>query len=236
MTVNWQSYWNGRAAVAEADIDDLLIQVGKTQFGVPVGTDQLALLAEHVAATVPLEPTSNGLDLGCGNGLLTARLATRAHRIIGLDYSAALLETARVLNAAPNITYQKADLREVSGVVLPAGPYHVAWSVEVVQNLDPASLTRLLRWLATVMTPEFRFLASGIPDRARIHSFYNTPDRWQLHLDNEAAGREQLGRWWTREEITRAAAEAGVAVEIQPLPEGYYTSHYRFDALFRGAA
>lgn len=235
MSLNWQSYWTGRPDVVDASIDEMLVQVGKTQFGAPVESQQLEVLVAHLAAAVPLNASSSALDLGCGNGLITARLATRVQRVVGLDYSQTLLGTARAYSAAANIAYLQADLRDMSDVALPAGQHDAAWSVEVVQNLDPADLTRLLRWLATVMAPGFRFLASGIPDSARIRNFYNTPERWQLHLDNEAAGRENMGRWWSREEITEAATAAGVAVEILSLPDAYYTSHYRFDALFRGA-
>lgn len=232
MSRDWQAYWGGRTAVADGT-DDLLIQVGKTQFGVPIGSDQIELLVEHVAASLAIDPAAGALDLGCGNGLVTARLAPRLGRIVGLDYSEAMLATARAGNGAPNLTYEQADLRNAATLRLPSGPFHVAWSIEVVQNLDPASLTKLLSWLSGVMAPGFRFLASGIPDGERIGNFYNTPERWQLHLDNEAAGREAMGRWWSRAEITAAAAQAGVAVEFRALPAAYYTSHYRFDALFR---
>lgn len=234
MSLDWDAYWSGRSTVVDAGVDDLLIQVGKTQFGEPVGADQLALLVGHLADTLPMGPDRDAIDLGCGNGLVTSLIAPRLRTVVGLDYSAALLDTARARNAADNITYRRADLRDASAVVLPGDGYQLAWSVEVVQNLDPESLSGLLRWLRGVMAPGFHFLASGIPDDDRIRDFYNTPDRWQHHLDLAAEGREPMGRWWTREEIAAAAADAGVAVEFRRLPEGYYTSHYRFDALFRG--
>lgn len=234
MSFDWQAYWGGRTAVADGT-DDLLIQVGKTQFGVPVGSEQVELLVEHVGASLAVDPTAGALDLGCGNGLVTALLAPRLARVVGLDYSDAMLATARTANGAPNVTYQQVDLRNIAGVNLAAGPYQLAWSIEVVQNLDPESLAKLLSWLSDVMVPGFRFLASGIPDAERIRNFYNTPERWQVHLDNEAAGREAMGRWWSRAEITEAADRAGVTAEFRALPGDYYTSHYRFDVLFQGA-
>lgn len=47
------------------------------------------------------------LDLGCGNGALTKRLAERGVRAIGLDASAELLETART--HYPDLTFVRDD-------------------------------------------------------------------------------------------------------------------------------
>ena len=236
MSLDWREYWAGRPAATDvADLDELLRQIGKTQFGVPVGAEQLDLLVAHLADSLGVDAASNGVDLGCGNGVVTRRLAERLGRVVGFDYSAALLQTAQTHNAAPNVAYRSADLTEATQLVLPEGRFDVAWSVEVVQNLDPASLTALLRRLREVLSPGFRFLASGIPDIARIRAFYDTDERWAWHLENESAGREQMGRWWSADELAGVAAAAGVEVEIRPLPVAYYTSHYRFDALFTGA-
>jgi SAM-dependent methyltransferase len=233
---DWQAYWQSRGAPADPSLADLLVQVSKTRFGAPVDPSQLQTLTDHIARRLPLKDTARGLDLGCGNGLVTARLAPRLALVVGLDYSESLLETARRSHAGTNVSYVQADLRDpAAATLLPEAPFDVAWTVEVVQNLDPVSLRDLLRWLVTVMTEDFRFLASGIPDRARIRNFYDTPERWDWHLANEAAGEEQMGRWWLTDEIIDAARDVGLVAEIGSLPEDYYTSNYRFDALIRAA-
>jgi trans-aconitate methyltransferase len=232
---DWQTYWQSRRAPADPSLGDLLVQVSKTRFGAPVDPSQLQKLTDHIASRLPLTRTTRGLDLGCGNGLVTALLAPRLATIVGLDYSEALLETARRAHATPHVSYVQADLRDLSSTPLPEAAFDVAWSVEVLQNLDPASLRDLLSWLVKAMTDDFRFLASGIPDRARIRAFYDTPERWDHHLAKEAAGEEQMGRWWFAEEIVEVAGDVGLTVEIGSLPDDYYTSSYRFDALFRPA-
>jgi len=232
MSLNWPEYWAQRPRTATGDLDDLLAQVGKTQLGKPVEAAQVDVLVEHLAGTLALTSSDRALDLGCGNGLLTARLAPRVAEVVGLDYSAALLEDAATHSSAPNIGYRQADLRAASAISLPPGPWTAAWSVEVVQNLDPASLVELLRFLADAMSDDMRFLASGIPDQARIRSFYDTEERWSLHLENERNGREQMGRWWEKAELEDAAAQAGLSVRFVALPSSYYTAHYRTDALF----
>ncbi|MEV4241607.1 methyltransferase domain-containing protein [Nocardia sp. NPDC049737] len=50
-------------------------------------------------------PGDRVLDIGCGTGYLTRRLASVAATVVGLDPSAAVLERARRITAEPNCTY-----------------------------------------------------------------------------------------------------------------------------------
>jgi len=47
------------------------------------------------------------LDLGCGNGALTAQLAEQGMQVVGMDASAAMLERARQMH--PKLTFMQAD-------------------------------------------------------------------------------------------------------------------------------
>jgi len=232
MSFDWKSYWAERPPLRSGALDEALIQVGKTQLGKPVAASQLDVLVAHVVETLDLKRESRGVDLGCGNGLVTRALAARIGYAVGFDYSPTLLDAARLHFAESNVAYRQADLRQMKGVELPGGEFDAAWSIEVLQNLDPDSLTGLLQWLADAMPQRFRFLASGIPDIGRIRAFYNTDERWQRHLESARAGREQMGYWWHTDELATAAGRAGLNVRFHHLPPEYYTAHYRIDALF----
>jgi SAM-dependent methyltransferase len=52
------------------------------------------------------------LDLGCGPGLYTSRLARLGHRCVGIDYSPASIAYARAEADGPACRYELADLRE----------------------------------------------------------------------------------------------------------------------------
>jgi SAM-dependent methyltransferase len=57
---------------------------------------------------------SNVLDLGCGPGLYTARLAHLGHRCTGIDFSPASIEYARQNSPGTSCTYVQADVRNAS--------------------------------------------------------------------------------------------------------------------------
>ncbi len=80
--------------------------------------------------TVLPERGGDALDLGCGPGRHAALLAERFEHVLAVDLSPAMIDVARRKRAAPNITYEVADLANVTGqfdlVVTSATLHHVA--------------------------------------------------------------------------------------------------------------
>ena len=66
------------------------------------GSDMVALLAPAAGETI--------VDLGCGTGHLTAKIAESGARVIGIDSSPAMIGQAR--QNFPKLTFQLADARE----------------------------------------------------------------------------------------------------------------------------
>src|SRR4051794_36342832 len=59
------------------------------------------------------EHCRNALDIGCGTGAFTRRLARRAERAIGIDLSPEMVRMARESSAGyPNAEYRVADVQE----------------------------------------------------------------------------------------------------------------------------
>lgn len=67
------------------------------------GTDVLELLTPHEDERI--------LDLGCGTGELTKRIATDAEEVVGLDNSAEMIETAQA--EVPECSFVQEDARTV---------------------------------------------------------------------------------------------------------------------------
>jgi ArsR family transcriptional regulator len=97
-------------------------------YGRTFGTEALLAL---------LPPSWTVADLGCGTGALTAALAPRVRRVIGVDRSAAMLQAARKRTAGlRNVELHEADLGELP---LDAGSADAALLVLVLAYVaDPA--------------------------------------------------------------------------------------------------
>ncbi len=93
-----------------------------------------------------LKPASRVLDLGCGPGLYTHRLAGRGHDCVGLDFSPASIAYAEAQARADGLTaqYHLADVREaVFGegfdfVMMIFGEFNVFRETEAVNILNKA--------------------------------------------------------------------------------------------------
>lgn len=80
---------------------------------------------------------SDVLEIGCGTGKNTEFLRTKAGRLIGADFSAAMLEKARAKITAENVEFRQLDLREDWG--FPANRFDLlvcSLALEHFENLD----------------------------------------------------------------------------------------------------
>lgn len=98
-----------------------------------------------LVAQVPADAPASVVDLGCGPGQLTARLADRwqSARIVGVDSSPEMTARANQ-HAGPRVSFQTGDLRE----------WHPDTPVDVIIS------NATLQWL-----PEHRALLPGLVDR-----------------------------------------------------------------------
>jgi len=62
-----------------------------------------------------ITPKSIGLDLGCGTGILTIKIASKVKKIIGLDISKAMIAEAQATNNKANASFNVADISKKSG-------------------------------------------------------------------------------------------------------------------------
>jgi len=69
--------------------------------------DFVAKYGEGLLALLPENPAQAILDLGCGTGTLTAQLAARGSRVIGVDSARPMVERARA--QYPELTFQVCD-------------------------------------------------------------------------------------------------------------------------------
>jgi SAM-dependent methyltransferase len=148
-----------RSQTVQAGYDALAPRFG--EWGAQIEGDPWERFLEELAGR--LAEGARVLDLGCGNGTKTARLAPR-FEVVGVDLSEEQLRLARA--AVPEATFLRGDFAELD---FPAGSFDGVTAfysiVHVPRNEHPALFGKILRWL----TPGGFFLASmshrGGPDR-----------------------------------------------------------------------
>ncbi len=95
---------------------------------------------------LPIESGQTVLDLGCGPGLVSARLATRCASVIGIDREADFLEAAR-RHCPAKCGFVEADLAELDSLEL--RPANGMWS-SFTAAYFPAFEPVLASWAACV--------------------------------------------------------------------------------------
>jgi trans-aconitate methyltransferase len=104
---------------------------------------------------LPLPAGARILDVGCGPGEpITADLARRGFRLIGLDASERMLELAR--RAVPAATFLLGDMRTAD----PAGPFDALVAWDSVFHIPRAEHRRVFARFRSWLCPRGRLLVS----------------------------------------------------------------------------
>jgi len=231
---DWRVHWN---AVGEwAGPLDFMEQVKRTVCGQPMSASQVVLSAEVARTALDLDQSDIVLDLGCGNGLVTIRLAEACRAVYAVDYSQDLIEIARRHYAAPNLTYVHCEATELTAAQLDnLRPSKVAM-IAGLQYFTVAMLERLLATIGTLTDGSAPVFFSDVPDVDHIQDFYNTPARWAYYEQQRAMGTEPMGTWWDRRHLAELLRSAGYAAEFRRQAANRYAAYYhRFDLLARPA-
>lgn len=197
----------------------------------------------HVLAS-PM-PSGRGLDLGCGDGLLTRIVAERAgwDHIVGIDADAAEAQLARRLGI-----YRTVHVASAAAIPEPDSSFDWVFSNSVLEHID--AIHDVLREVARVLAPSgsFVFTVPGehfhaclrgpllpwqpragyldLVDRRTFHLRYWTAREWERHLDTHGmdivASTEymtvaEVQRWENVARFTSGVLFAAAAGRAQPI-------------------
>jgi trans-aconitate methyltransferase len=143
--------------------------------------DKHAFVWRHGVSLVDLldpKPGERILDLGCGTGHLTAKIAATGARVVGLDHSAEMLAQARA--AYPEQEFIQGDARDFGF----AEPFDAVYSNAVLHWVRPPEA--VVRCVRDALRPRGRFVAElgGSGNVRRIeHAMRAAAERLNLRLD-----------------------------------------------------
>lgn len=230
---DWRNFWRQRAAVGDSDLATELSEVGKTVLGQPISEAQLGAIVASICEALNLTGDDEVADLGCGNGLITARVFPHVRKLAAFDISEALISAALSRHNSDGLIYETADICSLMFSSAALRNVRKVYLYEVAQHLTTDEF-------ATVLSNAFgggrvEILFSGsMPDADRLENFYDTPERMALYRRNVAANTEQIGHWWHLSEIQEIVSRIGLRMEVRHQNPILHTAHYRFDVLFHG--
>ena len=102
---------------------------------------------EDVLSLLDAAPGSFVVDLGCGNGALTQKLAALGYRVLGIDASSDMLEKARALH--PELRFEQGDATQLSL----STPADAIFSNAVFHWIDADKQPRLAAGIAGALVP-----------------------------------------------------------------------------------
>ena len=144
--------------IAAEDPDWVVLSLDRGKHG--GWTDEELLATGRDAASALLDAATRhagelgrelAVDVGCGVGRLTAALADRFNRVVGIDVTPLMLQRARTLVPAERVSFVLADIttEEVPG----ATEADLVITERVLQHLPPATLAPHLKALVGLLRP-----------------------------------------------------------------------------------
>jgi hypothetical protein len=147
----WREVWDAWPRACERG--DHLRQVGKTVGGVPIPREQVSLMTGAIAERLDLKSSDVLLDLCCGNGLITSRLAECCRRVVGIDFSEPLLDIARTRPHAGNVVYQLGSVTDLDRLPARHEAFTISPHVRRLQHLSRQDSSSGLLRVLVAMTP-----------------------------------------------------------------------------------
>lgn len=211
-----------------SDKEDLLNQVGKTYLGKPINNSQLGLTFNSIKENLNLNKEDVVIDLGCGNGLLSNKIAHFVKYVYGFDFTPDMINVALRCKKEKNVNYIKKDILKIDFSKYKANKITM---YEVLQYFDVTMFRELLNKLNSSYE-SFELFVAGIPDARKIFYFYNTKERRKYYyFEVLEKGNLHIGNWWYKEQIRILCKEFGLSVSIIKQNKKIHTAHYRFDVL-----
>ncbi len=228
--MDWNKQYRDR--IQKSPGADYLSQVGHTEQGRPISSRQFEELFNQIVELLNLASDDMILDMCCGNGLFTQRLARLSQGAVGVDMSGDLIDIAKSDHAAPNLTYYQCDARHIDTLPLPAErKFTKVLMYAALQHFREEDLTVLLQHLMAVTEPGAIFLFGFIPDAGLADRFYDTPERRAERDRRIAEGTDPIGQWWARDTLRRCAGAAGLDCDFADVPPGHQAARYGLKAV-----
>jgi SAM-dependent methyltransferase len=197
-----QRYYRERAG----EYEDWWLRRGRFDHGPEAAERWWAEVGTLHAALEDFAPAGRVLELACGTGLWTERLAPHAAALTALDASAEVLALAREKVPATNVEFVRADIFAWE----PDGLYDVVFFSFWLSHVPSTMMASFFAKVARALAPGGRvFLIDSAPsDRASAHE-HDTSEPGELARRLLADGRQYtIVKHWFEADALQASLEA----------------------------
>jgi SAM-dependent methyltransferase len=212
---------------------DFWIQVGRVNKDGPVDSNQIAMIADAIVKGLDLRPHDVLLDLCCGNGAVTDLIFSQCRGGIGVDFTPALIDVAKVnFERSPDRLYELADVREFVDTTDNADRFNKVMCYGSFPTLLAPKAAGVLKAFRRRFPNVQRVFIGNLPDLNRARLFFERDMRSELPSLQELRRHDTgVGTWRTEDEITKLAEECGWRANFSQMPASFYASYYRYDAI-----
>jgi 2-polyprenyl-3-methyl-5-hydroxy-6-metoxy-1,4-benzoquinol methylase len=226
---NWIDKW------IHTEDNDLRSLVGMPNYDYDIASK---ILSERI----DVHPSDVILDVCCGTGIMTQKIAPLCKCIYGLDFSEKLIAVAKENNRFPNVEYYYGNAlscQETFDKIL----FDKIFCFASLQYFSFKTGGKLISALGKILNKNGTLYFSEIPDRRKLYFLYDTWSQRMLLKKSQLLYRlklqpwtDSLGYWWHPDEIIKICKRNSFDfkiydVNLQPVKKE--KKRYRMDILIR---
>ncbi len=177
------AYYRARAS----EYDEWFLRQGRYDHGPEFRKRWFREVEEIAAAFAPLLPAADVLELACGTGLWTQRLAAAALHVVAVDASPEVIVINRDRVKSPNVEYQLADIFSWT----PTKTYDLVFFSFWLSHVPPERFDSFWNLVRTALQPGGQaFFVDSLLEQTSSASDHTPPDRSGVARRKLNDGRE----------------------------------------------
>ncbi|HYY89865.1 MAG TPA: class I SAM-dependent methyltransferase [Chloroflexota bacterium] len=187
---------------------------------------QRVLIGPASERLLQVQPDQVILEIACGNGVFSRRLASLGAWVVATDFSATFLDLARARTTEhpERIEYRLVDATD-ERQLLALGERRFDAAVCNMALMDMVTIEPLMRALARLLKPRGRFVFS------LLHPAFNNPGGTRLALEEEDRDGQFVETYYVKvSNYLRVPPVWGVGMVGEPTPHYYF--HRSLSVLF----
>ena len=220
--MNWKSFWN-TSAISNAN--DVIKQVQRKDM------NSVLLTVNHITRILDIKGTDTVLDVCCGNGIITHKIANKCDSIVGVDQAEELLYIAKTNYKQMNCLYIGCSALEMSQYVQ-LNSFDKIYLQFSFQYFDRSSEgEKVIFEMLKCLKPNGKIFIGDIPDNENRYKLYNTLLKKVFYFKQKLQGKSSMGKFWKVSELDAICKKLNVKGTYLSQSSDLPYAHYRFDYL-----